>query len=180
MIENSLVKRIWNVTDCSLGRASHCVPARSLAESVQKHLHETIWKMSPKAVFYIYPFFCVKETTSGGNSVKISAVWSSGLVFGVCCLTLVGRDARTGQEQVSVNKVGTRGAGAASVGLCTNHQGAKQSMELVWGRLLPLLPGLRDSCANTTGTQNHWVQKSALSPTYMCMCSYVLYLVWEL
>lgn len=113
--------------------------------------------MSPKAVFYIYPFFCVKETISGGNSVKISAVWSSGFGFwSFVVLTLVGRDARTGQEQVSVNKrSGDTRAGAASVGLCTNHQGAKQSMELVWGRLLPLLPGLRDSCANTTGTQNH-------------------------
>ena len=114
--------------------------------------------MSPKAVFYVYPFFCVKETTSGGNSVKISAMWSSGFGFRsfVVVLTPVGRDARTGQEQVSVNKrSGDTRAGAASMGLCINNQGAKQSMEMVWGRLLPLLPGLRDSCANTTGTQNH-------------------------
>ena len=114
--------------------------------------------MCPTAVFYVYPFFCVKETISRGNSVKISAVWIRGFGFRsfVVVLTPVGRDARTRQEQVSVNKrSGDTRAGAASVGLHINNQGAQQSMEMVWGRFSPLLPGLRDSCAKTTGTQNH-------------------------
>ena len=115
-------------------------------------------KNVPYSSILVYPFFCVKETISRGNSVKISAVWSSGFDFRsfVVVLTPVGRDARTRQEQVSVNKrSGDMRAGAVSVGLHINNQGAEQSMQMVWGRLSPLLPGLRDNCVKTTGTQNH-------------------------
>ena len=75
------------MTDCSLGRASHCVPARSLAESVQKHLHGKLYEKCALQQYFTYTLSFVLRKLFQGEIVLKSVLCGAGvLVFGVLLL----------------------------------------------------------------------------------------------
>ena len=116
MIENSLVKSIWNVTDCSLGRASHCVPTGSLTESVQKHLHGKLYeKCALKQYFTIYTRSFVLRKPFQGEIVLKSVLYGAVVSFleFFCCFDTSGLGMQgQGRNKFQwVREVGTRGLG---------------------------------------------------------------------